>query len=452
MIGGKEANRDRDQARQESLKKGAVNGGAMPSGPAANVISAGHHTDATVTANGYRQNGNTDLLAGLEGLDLSADGTSRSGMPASDAGATAASRPVNDAAAADDDVRGDAPLIPQHTSTAGPTTVTVAPAFTPGTTRAFHRLCFSNEGVLYEDSQLQIGVKSEFHGNLGRLALYFGNKISVGFSSFTVTVRSQEPDAMKVTMPKMPLNTLGAMTQVQQVIETECLDVFKKPPVIKVSYLAGSLQELTLRLPVVLCKFIEPVQLGATDFFNRWKQIGGPPREAQRVFPLKLTGKGEVDTGRMRKVVSGSRVQLLSGIDKNPVNIVAAGVLHTARGGKVGCLIRNEPNAQAKVREGGKEGSYKRKTLWKKFRDLCRCSFGSIAPFPPSELVALPADCAHDQRHRLRGAAPAADDGHEQRGAGNLSRAESSPTRDDAMRTDFPSLAHGSVLPPALLS
>ncbi|PWN35398.1 Adaptor protein complex AP-2 alpha subunit [Meira miltonrushii] len=359
VIGGKEVNRDRDQARLESLKKGAVNGGAMPTTNTAATVIASGHRDARVTANGQSE-GVDDLLSGLEGLDMSAgasaatNGVAESG----DVGYTTASQRLIDNE--EDEGQDSAPLVPQQTSiaplapqpTSGPmqiTTATPAPIFTPNTTRSYHRLCFSTDGVLYEDSQLQIGVKSEYHNNMGRIALYFGNKISVGFTSFTVTVRSQEPEALTATLPKLASNELGAMTQVQQVVEFECKQFFSKPPVLRVSYLAGSMQELTLRLPVVLSKFIEPVQLAGTDFFERWKQIGGAPREAQRIFPLKVNKDGQADTARIRKVVGGSRVQLLNGIDPNPSNLVAAGVLHMTNGGKVGCLLRNEPNAPAKL-------------------------------------------------------------------------------------------------------
>ena len=353
IIGGKEVNRDRDQARLESLKKGIVNGGAMPSGPAATLIASDQQRRDVVTANGNGQSGGQeDLLADLEGLDMGAgDGSAL--IPSADASdaVLGASKPLMGG----DDGRGEltSPLMPVATgSMADGSTVTPAPAITPGFTRQYHRLCFSNEGILYEDSQLQIGVKSEYHGHLGRIALYFGNKISVGFSSFTLTVKSQDPDGLSVTMPKMPLNTLNAMTQVQQVIEVECKDAFTKPPILKISYLAGSMQEMTLRLPVVLTKFVEPVQLASTDFFERWKQIGGAPREAQRIFEFKLNKQGEVDVNRNRKIISGARVQVLTGVDPNPVNIVAAGVLHTSNSGKVGCLLRNEPNSQAKVSAG----------------------------------------------------------------------------------------------------
>ncbi len=41
----------------------------------------------------------------------------------------------------------------------------------------------------------------------------------------------------------------------------------------------GALQALTLKLPVTIHKFMDAAELTADDFFKRWKQIGGAPRE-----------------------------------------------------------------------------------------------------------------------------------------------------------------------------
>ena len=47
----------------------------------------------------------------------------------------------------------------------------------------------------------------------------------------------------------------------------------------------------------------------------------GPPREAQKIFPIKLTSAGEVDLARNAKVMSGNRFRILTGIDPNPTNV-----------------------------------------------------------------------------------------------------------------------------------
>lgn len=41
------------------------------------------------------------------------------------------------------------------------------------------RFVFKNNGVLFENDLIQIGVKSEFRQNLGRLGLFYGNKTQV---------------------------------------------------------------------------------------------------------------------------------------------------------------------------------------------------------------------------------------------------------------------------------
>ena len=46
-----------------------------------------------------------------------------------------------------------------------------------------------NSGVLYEDENLQIGIKMEFRERLGRIQLFYGNKSSsVDISSFKADV------------------------------------------------------------------------------------------------------------------------------------------------------------------------------------------------------------------------------------------------------------------------
>jgi AP-2 complex subunit alpha len=53
---------------------------------------------------------------------------------------------------------------------------------------------------------------------------------------------------------------------------------------------------------------------------------------------------------RSSVIVGGQLTQSLPHqIDPNPVNAVAAGVLHMSTGGKVGCLLRLEPNRDAKL-------------------------------------------------------------------------------------------------------
>jgi len=62
-----------------------------------------------------------------------------------------------------------------------------------------------------------------------------------------------------------------------------------------------------------------------------------------------LTEGGSLDQERYRQVIGGHRLNLLEGVDPNPNNLVAAGILHTSVDGKVGCLLRFEPNRDAQL-------------------------------------------------------------------------------------------------------
>ncbi|KAJ6610910.1 adaptin N terminal region-domain-containing protein [Mycena sp. CBHHK59/15] len=292
--GGKEANLDREVVKKQTLDP-EPNGSAAPA-----------NTD------------NLDIMGSLAGLDIS--------------GSTSQT-----------ETSGSHALL--STTENGAPRVAVG----PNVDRWFDKLTYNAEGVLYEDVQIQIGVKSRYQGHIGQLAIYLGNKVPSPLTSFTTTIHVSDPDALSVSFAKIPPSTIAPRTQTQQLLHVECKKMFSTPPVLSVSFLAGSHQTLSIRLPIVVTKFFEHVKLGQTDFFERWKLIGGPPREAQNVFPIDLTSAGQLDLVKHRQVVGGHRLNVLDEIDPNPNNIVAAGVLHMSVEGKVGCLLRLEPNREAKL-------------------------------------------------------------------------------------------------------
>ncbi|KAF9076297.1 Adaptor protein complex AP-2 alpha subunit [Rhodocollybia butyracea] len=219
----------------------------------------------------------------------------------------------------------------------------------PNIDRWYEKLTFSSEGVLYEDVQIQIGVKSRYQGHIGQLAIYIGNKVPTPLTSFITAVHVSDPEALSVTFAKIPPNVIAPRAQTQQLLHVECKKAFSTPPILTVSFLAGSHQATSIRLPIVLTKFLEHVKLGQADFFERWKLIGGAPRESQSIFPITLNSAGELDLQKYRQIVGGHNFNVLEGIDPNPHNLVGAGVLHTSVEGKVGCLLRLEPNQEAKL-------------------------------------------------------------------------------------------------------
>ncbi|XP_078124995.1 AP-2 complex subunit alpha-2 isoform X3 [Sander vitreus] len=210
----------------------------------------------------------------------------------------------------------------------------------------FLRFVCKNNGVLFENQLLQIGIKSEYRQNLGRMYLFYGNKTSVQFASFTTTVSCPgelQPQLNVQTKAVEPLVEGGA--QIQQVLNIECLTDFSEAPLLNIKFrYGGALQNLTLKLPVTINKFFQPTEMASHDFFQRWKQLSQPAQEAQKIFKANHS----MDTEVLKAKLLGLGTALLDDVDPNPENYVCAGVIQT-KGQQVGCLLRLEPNAQAQM-------------------------------------------------------------------------------------------------------
>ncbi|KAJ8364305.1 hypothetical protein SKAU_G00131360 [Synaphobranchus kaupii] len=206
----------------------------------------------------------------------------------------------------------------------------------PESDELLNKFVCKNNGVLFENQLLQIGIKSEYRQNLGRMYLFYGNKTSVQFVSFTTALNIQ-------TKPVEPLVEGGA--QVQQVINIECLSDFTEAPLLNIKFrYGGALQNITLKLPVTINKFFQPTEMASQDFFQRWKQLSLPQQEAQKIFKAN----NAMDIEVLKAKLLGLGTALLENVDPNPENFVCAGVIQT-KGQQVGCLLRLEPNAQAQM-------------------------------------------------------------------------------------------------------
>lgn len=212
----------------------------------------------------------------------------------------------------------------------------------------YNRLLFSDEGILYQDSQIEVGLRSEYRAHIGCVILYFTNRSSLAIGSFTTTLDNRCPDHLKINTKNLPDSIIQPEGQAQQTTMFEASSVFSDPPTIRISYLAGSLQAITLQLPVVIHKFMEPAALSSDDFFKRWRQIGGAPREAQKVFGL-VNKERSMDKSFTNRTAEKFKWGILKDVDSNGRNIVGACVLHTGSAGKFGCLLRLEPNYDTMV-------------------------------------------------------------------------------------------------------
>ncbi|XP_067830467.1 AP-2 complex subunit alpha-2-like isoform X2 [Heptranchias perlo] len=231
--------------------------------------------------------------------------------------------------------------------TTAPTAGSEDPALpVPDADDLLNKFVCKNNGVLFENQLLQIGIKSEYRQNLGRMYLFFGNKTSVQFLNFTLDVSCPGELQNQLNLQAKPVEPIvegGA--QVQQVINIECLSDFTEAPLLNIQFrYGGTLQNITLKLPITVNKFFQPTEMASEDFFQRWKQLSSPQQEAQKIFKANHP----MDTEVTKAKLIGFGSALLQDVDPNPDNFVGAGVIHT-KSIQVGCLLRLEPNGQAQM-------------------------------------------------------------------------------------------------------
>jgi AP-2 complex subunit alpha len=197
-------------------------------------------------------------------------------------------------------------------------------------------------GVLYEDETLQLGIKADYSGFNGRLALFIGNKSNLPLKEFLCNI-GQQPQLQ--TILTNPINQVSAGAQVQLMIETTALGIPVDAPQLLISYQSNGVVSLpVLKLPIAMNKFTEPILMGSSDFFGRWKQIGGPPKESQEVLKVQ----SPIATQDLRLAMSACNIGVLDGVDPNPNNITLACVINT-KAGRLGCLGRIEANVEQKM-------------------------------------------------------------------------------------------------------
>ncbi|KAK6097766.1 hypothetical protein MT418_001858 [Batrachochytrium dendrobatidis] len=209
-------------------------------------------------------------------------------------------------------------------------------------TEKFNALLLTQSGVLYEDTVIQVGIKAEYEGNIGRIAIFFGNKSSVlPLTNFQTVLSSTDQIKMDLIQPIS--SSIPSATQLHQMYNAECIDIPVVQLMLTITFnIGGHSVSRNLKMPVVLTKFISPIVLDGDDFFLRWRQIGGAPREAQKVF----SANGVIDIRASKAALVGFQFASLENVDPNPNNCVLAGVFSSTHLGKVGVLVRVEPSLQ----------------------------------------------------------------------------------------------------------
>lgn len=267
----------------------------------------------------------------------------------------------------------------------------------------FHALCLKDSGVLYEDPYIQIGIKAEWRAPHGRFVLFLGNKNTSPLVSVQALILP--PAHLKLELSLVP-ETIPPRAQVQCPLEVVNLRPSRDVAVLDFSYkFASHAVSVKLRLPAVLNKFLQPIQVSAEEFFPQWRSLSGPPLKLQEV----VRGVRAMPLPEMANLFNSYRLLVCPGLDPNPNNLVASTTFYSESTRAMLCLIRIEtdPADRTQLRMTVASGD---PTLTFELKEFIKEQLVSIpvvarapAPLPPQPQPTIPPSATSDPGALLAG-------------------------------------------------
>lgn len=214
----------------------------------------------------------------------------------------------------------------------------------------FAALCRSPTGILYEDSNIQIGIKMSCHGSEAQLGIFLGNKSRVPLERLVCLVPPSP--AFTLTLGVVP-HMLMPGTQMLVSLVATCVAPFLRPPVLQIGYSCGIGTDIgqghptestktsmarTLDLPLIPTKFCQPVDIPASVFSTRWSQVVGAPFKLSQQVYCHLT------QDQASALLSMLQLQVLPDVDTSGT-VSAACVFHFGPppyGRQVPCMVKVE--------------------------------------------------------------------------------------------------------------
>ncbi|CAH9070925.1 unnamed protein product [Cuscuta europaea] len=200
----------------------------------------------------------------------------------------------------------------------------------------FHALCLKDSGVIYEDPNIQIGIKAEWRLHQGRLVLFLGNKNTAPLASVQAVILP--PSHLRMELSLVP-DAIPPRAQVQCPLEVVNLRPSRDVAVLDFSYkFATHMVNIKLRLPAVLNKFLQPISVSAEEFFPQWRSLSGPPLKLQEV----VRGVRPMSLVEMANLFHSYRLMVCPGLDPNANNLIASTTFYSESTRAMLCLVRIE--------------------------------------------------------------------------------------------------------------
>lgn len=193
----------------------------------------------------------------------------------------------------------------------------------------------SLSGVLYEDSNIQIGLKMRSNGSNLEADFYLGNK-----STGTLDMRKLSilPSSYFDVACTEPPSQILAGQQVLFNTSWTCLLPYNSLPELQIQYVNSNGESLarSLELPIVCSKFCKPVNIPVDVFSKRWNQVTGKPFKLTEDIVLTE----EMDLSKLKTVLSSLNLELIN-VDLGTPSVSAASVFHCDAGKvkQIPCMV-----------------------------------------------------------------------------------------------------------------
>lgn len=211
------------------------------------------------------------------------------------------------------------------------------------------RFLIADNGLLYEDANVQIGVKSQWQGSQGRVMFYVGNKsASADLQNFRMVIPSIE--GLRHSLQPVPAS-IGPKRQVQLMLQVAITSAFASAPKLEFSYTSTAVAAAcarSLELPVRVTKFLSPMTIASPqEFIAKWHQMASAGQQ-QKIMDVSQQYATSIES--VSNAFSGMRLVVHKGLDPNPANLVAGSRFVGERCGEVFVGVRVESDANVRGR------------------------------------------------------------------------------------------------------
>ena len=210
------------------------------------------------------------------------------------------------------------------------------------------RLLVADNGLLYEDECVQVGVKSQWQGSQGRIMFYVGNKFAAETLQ-NVRMSVAEVEGLHHSLQPVPA-TIGPKRQIQIMLQVAIGNAFTSAPTLAFEFTTTAMGAVSrsLALPVRVNKFLRPMTISSPqEFIAMWHQMASVGQQ-QKIMDVSQQYASSID--RVINAFKGMRLAVHEGLDPNPANIVAGSRFVGEKCGEVFIAVRAESDANVRGR------------------------------------------------------------------------------------------------------